>query len=70
MENSCILTDTELVEKCHKWILDLCTTKGNAWMLRVPADANHDPDLLFTELINRFEKSKSTLKHINNLSHV
>ena len=49
------LSDSELVEKCSKWISELCRSGGRAWTLRVPVDMSRDPDILFSELIRRFE---------------
>lgn len=42
-----------LVDKCRKWIENLCNTGGQAWTLRVPPDPARDPDLLFSELCRR-----------------
>jgi hypothetical protein len=50
----CVLSDEQLIEKCEKWIDSLCKTGGKSWTLRVPVDFNNDPDMLFTELIERF----------------
>ena len=50
------LSDTELVNKCRDWITKLCRTGGKAWCLRVPVDLENDPDVLFEELIKRYEK--------------
>ena len=49
------LSDSELVEKCRTWISELCRSGGRAWTLRVPVDMSRDPDILFSELIRRFE---------------
>ncbi|MCK9255823.1 MAG: hypothetical protein M0P36_08565 [Bacteroidales bacterium] len=49
------LSDTELVAKCSEWISKLCESGGKAWSLRVPVDFKNDPDVLFSELIKRFE---------------
>lgn len=51
----CTLTDQELVAKVKNWNSLLCKTGGKAWVLRIPADRNQDPDLLIAELCNRFE---------------
>ncbi len=56
---NCTLTNEELIEKCYKWVSDLCKTGGKAWSLRVPPNFNNDPDILFCELIGRF---RDTLK--------
>lgn len=52
-------TDTEetLIKRCRDWIDKLCATGGRAWSLQVPANPNVDPDLLFSELIDRYESN-------------
>lgn len=52
------LSDTELVTKCSEWISKLCESGGKAWSLRVPVDFKQDPDVLFSELIKRFETNR------------
>lgn len=57
------MTDKQLVEKCRMWINKL--NKGTTWTLRVPPDPEVDPDILFSELIDRYEmylKLKSMVK--------
>ena len=56
------LSDTELVAKCSEWISKLCESGGKAWSLRVPIDFKHDPDVLFGELIKRFEASRKRVR--------
>jgi len=56
-EEKCTLNDLKLIEKCHEWIKKLCDTGGRSWSLRVPVDFNNDPDMLFAELIKRFENT-------------
>ena len=56
----CTLKDNELIEKCKKWVTILCTTEGRAWCLSVPANFNHDPDMLFSELIKRYVATTTT----------
>ena len=58
------LSDEELVEKCTEWISKLCATGGRAWSLEVPVNFNRDPDILFSELIQRFKRMSP---HINEL---
>lgn len=50
------LTNEQLIAKAKQWIKDLCESGGHKWCLRVPADHNHDPDLIFSELCNRLEE--------------
>lgn len=52
----CTLSDEELIKKCQDWVTKLCNTGGSAWALRVPVDANNDPDVLFSELAIRFKQ--------------
>ena len=56
----CTLTDTELIDKARYWIIKLAKSGGLEWSLRVPADFNHDPDMIFYELCDRLEGTKST----------
>ena len=51
--------DGELIDKCRQWVSELCASGGDAWSLRVPVDFTHDPDMLFSELIRRFEKLRT-----------
>jgi hypothetical protein len=67
-KDKCTLTDAELIEKARDWISRLAKTGGREWCLRVPVDFNHDPDMIFSELCNRFEGAKNTeqqLQHDN-----
>jgi hypothetical protein len=57
------LSDTELIAKCGEWVSKLCRSGGRAWTLRVPVDFTRDPDVLFTELIKRFEAGGSGRVH-------
>lgn len=53
----CTLPDEELIKRCGDWVSKLCHSGGNAWCLRVPVDFDHDPDMLFIELINRYKQT-------------
>ncbi len=53
--DKCKLNNVELIERCEKWIDKLSASGGRAWTLNVPANYSKDPDLLFTELINRYK---------------
>lgn len=56
------MSNEALIEKCDKWILDLCRSGGKDWTLEIPANFERDPDMLFSELIKRFkEKSGQSL---------
>ena len=50
------LTNEQLIAKAKQWVKELCESGGRKWSLRVPADHNHDPDLIFCELCNRLEE--------------
>lgn len=54
MSDKVTLSNEELIERCDKWIVDLCKDRKN-WTLSVPVQFNRDPDILFTELIRRFK---------------
>lgn len=66
----CTLTDDELIKACTEWVYKLCQSKGNAWTLQVPVNYNTDPDMLFTEIISRFNNKNRIINHINQISHV
>lgn len=53
------LTDKELIERCEFLIKDFCHNgfKSSEWTMRIPAEPNRDPDLVFGELIRRFKKN-------------
>jgi hypothetical protein len=53
------MDDASLISKCTLWISNLCRTGGRAWVLNVPVDFNNDPDVLFSELITRYENRAS-----------
>jgi hypothetical protein len=54
-KTKCDLSDEILLSKCTLWVSNLCRTGGRAWMLNVPVDFDNDPDMLFSELIARYE---------------
>jgi hypothetical protein len=56
MNTKCTLSDEELIAKCQEWVSSLCKTGGQSWCLRVPVSLNTDPDMLFSELAERFQK--------------
>jgi hypothetical protein len=57
MSENCTLTNEELIEKVKSLTGELCKTGGRSWSLRIPADANNDPDMLIFELCDRLEKA-------------
>lgn len=64
-KDKCTLSDSELITKANEWTLKLCENHNN-WMLRVPPDCNHDPDMIYLELADRFEKTiKKTTSNIS-----
>jgi hypothetical protein len=61
MAKTCTLTDEELIEKIKKLTIELARTGGCSWWIRIPADANNDPDELIFELCDRLEKANNLL---------
>ncbi len=55
------IPDPVLAERCAAWIDKLCKTGGGAWSLRVPVQPG-DPDVLITELINRFKRGDRMIR--------
>jgi hypothetical protein len=51
---ACTLTNTQLTKKLTDLVIELSGTSGRAWKISSPPDYNNDPDLLFLELISRF----------------
>src|SRR4051812_4581467 len=49
------LTDKELVQKAYWWIEELIKSGGNAFVMHVPAQLDHDTDLVFFNLSKRFD---------------
>ncbi len=54
----CTLSDEELIERGQEWVSKLARSGGKAWSLRVPVDFNHDPDMIFCEIIKRMKEYK------------
>lgn len=71
-EENVTLTDKELAESVTAWVSKLCKTGGKAWILSVPVKFNKDPDILITELVERFnrlkEENERYRKAIENIS--
>ena len=53
--SECQLTNEELIKKVRGWVDELCRTGGKAWSLHHPVNMERDPDILISELCNRFE---------------
>ena len=49
------LSDEELIERSRKWISDLCQ-RQKGWIMSIPARVDHDPDLLWSECLDRLKK--------------
>lgn len=49
------LTDKELVQKAYWWIEQLVKSGGNNFVMHVPAQLDHDTDLVFFNLAKRFD---------------
>lgn len=58
----CTLSDAELTQKAKELIQELIDSGGKSWVMNIPARPNSDPDLIFTELNERFKKSQETIK--------
>lgn len=50
------LNNEELIKKVRMWVDELCRTGGKGWSLQVPVNMERDPDVLISELCNRFEE--------------
>lgn len=48
------LSDEELSDRVHQWIVDLCSQK-RSWVMSIPARPDHDPDILISEMRRRFD---------------
>jgi hypothetical protein len=57
-KHHCSLENNELIEICTEWIQKLIDSGGKAWVMNVPARPNSDPDLVFTELVERLKKTE------------
>lgn len=64
--NQCTLSNAELIEACSNQLSALCESSGRKWTMRVPVDFNRDSDMLFSELIRRFQKAISSPIHAAN----
>ena len=49
------LNDKELVQKAYWWIQELIKSGGKDFIMHVPAQLDHDTDLVFFNLAKRFE---------------
>lgn len=52
----CSLENDELIQVCTQWIQRLIDSGGREWSLNIPARPNSDPDLVLTELVERFKE--------------
>lgn len=55
-KDKCDLSDEDLITACNEWVSKLCNSGGQAWRMQVPVSFNSDPDMLFTELADRFKE--------------
>ena len=55
----CTLSDAELIELAHEQLSEMCKTGGKSFTMRIPANVNKDTDLIYAELISRFERLSS-----------
>ena len=56
------MSDDELIKKCDEWIYSLAESGGKSWCLSIPVRYDVDPDMLFTELISRYQFLRSELQ--------
>jgi len=56
-ESNITLTNKELIKHCEFLIEDFCKNGflSHHWTMRIPAEPNRDPDLVFAKLIHRFK---------------
>lgn len=50
----CTLDDATLVSRVKAALVELVETVGESWMLHIPARPDSDPDLIMTELVQRY----------------
>ena len=62
MKPECTLNNEELSIACDNWITELCRSGGKKWCLSIPVNLNKDPDMLFIELIKRFNEFNKSIK--------
>jgi hypothetical protein len=62
---ACTLTNEELIEKANEWIRKLCTSGGRDWCLSIPARHNVDPDLILSEVVDRFKNLIDKIKTLS-----
>jgi len=55
VSDRCELSNEELTMKVRMWVDELCRTGGKGWSLQVPVNMERDPDVLISELCNRFD---------------
>jgi hypothetical protein len=60
----CTLSNEELIKKGQEWIQRLIDSGGRDWAIRVPAEPNHDPDLIFSELCNRLQSGEQGMRWV------
>lgn len=69
MREKCTLSDKELLEKVAEWVSSLAKTGGKSWSLRVPVDFNNDPDMLISELCQRYTDAKEYIDDFHKYAH-
>src|SRR5687767_15978057 len=58
------LTDKELIQKAYWWIEQLIKSGGKDFVMHVPAQLDHDTDLVFFNLAKRFENLLTKYENI------
>ena len=50
------LANEYLIKRGKEWVESLIETGGKSWCLKIPVDIKNDPDVIFSEIIKRFEQ--------------
>ena len=58
--DKCRYNNEQLIEKVQSIVRDLAMSGGKSWSLQVPVNFDKDPDVLISELCNRFKRLLST----------
>jgi uncharacterized coiled-coil protein SlyX len=63
-ENKCELSDKDLIVECRRWIRDLCS--GKDFVLSIPPNFEKDPDMLLSEMVDRYQSLEQKLFEAEN----
>ena len=53
------LEDLKLISRCRILIHDFTQGRMREWVMHIPARPNEDPDLVFSEIIERYERTQA-----------